>query len=70
MQYKSSCMCMQFVRKIPTILKKKTNNRKRKETKLYTGLIWGWMQYQNPFNFKEKIGPFYREREIPLNDIF
>lgn len=45
MQYKSSCMCMQFVRKIPTILKKKTNNRKRKETKLYTGLIWGWMQY-------------------------
>lgn len=49
MQYKSSCMCMQFVtaRKIPTIFKKnkKTNNRKRKETKLYTGLIWGWMQY-------------------------
>lgn len=25
--------------------KKKTNNRKRKETKLYTGPIWGWMQY-------------------------
>lgn len=65
MQYKSSCMCMQFVtaKKIPTIFKKKkrkkkTNNRKRKETKLYTGPIWGWMQYQNPFNFKEKNRSF------------
>lgn len=24
-------------------LKKKINNRKRKEIKLYIGLIWGWM---------------------------
>lgn len=23
--------------------KKKINNRKRKEIKLYIGLIWGWM---------------------------
>lgn len=38
--------------------KKKTNNRKRKEPKLYTGPIWGWMQYQNPFNFKEKNRSF------------
>lgn len=40
MQYKHA-VC----KKDSNNLKKKTNNRKRKETKLYTGLIWGWMQY-------------------------
>lgn len=49
MQYKSSCMCMQFVRKIPIIKKKKGKQQKKKRNQVIYRLNMGLDAKLKPF---------------------